>query len=166
MIHPLSSRSTSSRGILPLSQYSCVFFYVGCTGLLFCYAFCEPTTCAACSLLPFCLFTPMFEHSYFQCLTPQHLKHFTFSTLFCYLTSTSSFTPHCITPVANISYLFWGFSLFFLSSSFFVLQLQARCPNFLQLQYSLFLLPSNCILSEVRAHFSLSMLLRRLLYCC
>ena len=83
-----------------------------------------------------------------------------------YFTSTSPLPPHCITLVTNILYLFWGFSFFFFSSSFFVLQLWARCPNFPQLQHSLSLLLSNCTLSKVRAHFFLSIFLNRLLYYC
>jgi len=149
-----------------LLQYSYVFSYAEYTGLLLRCTFCSSTIYATYSLLLFYLSTSMFGHSHLQCPTFQYLKHFTSSILSCCLTFTSSHTLYYITLVANISYLFWGFSLFSFSSSFLVLQLQARCPNFLQLQHSFSLLFSNCALSEVRAHFSLSMLLRRLLYCC
>ena len=109
--------------------------------------------------------TPMFGYSHFWYPTPQYLKYFTSpSTFSCHLTSTSPLSLHCIILTANISYLFWDFS-FFSFSPFFVLQLQARCLNFLQLQHSLSCLPSSCTLSEARAHFSVSMLLRSLLYC-
>jgi len=131
MIYSLSSRSASSRGILSSSQYSCAFSYMGCTGLLSCCTFCGPTTCTACSLLLFCLSTSMFGHSHLQCPTLQYLKYFTSSILFCHLISTSFFIPYYITLVTNILYLFWGFFLFSFSSSFFILQLQTRCPNFL-----------------------------------
>ena len=46
------------------------------------------------------------------------------------------------------------------------LQFQTRYPNSLQLQHSLSLFPSNFVLNEARAHFSLSKLLMRELYCC
>jgi len=123
VIHPLSSRSVSLEGILFSPQYFCIFFYIGHAGLLSFYTFYGPTTCTTCSLFPFCLFTSIFGHSYLQCPTPQYLKHFTSSTLFCCFTSTLSLTLYCITLVTNISYLFWDFSLFSFSSSFLVLQL-------------------------------------------
>jgi len=119
MIYSLLSRSASSRSILFLSQYSYTFFHVEYAGLLSCCIFYGPTICTICLLFPFCLSTSIFGHSYLQYPTLQYLKHFTSSTLFYYLTSTSFFIPHYITLVANILYLFWGFSLF--SFSFFFL---------------------------------------------
>jgi len=166
MIYSLLSRNASSRSILFSSQYSYTFFHVEYAGLLSCCIFYGPTICTICLLFPFCLSTSIFGHSYLQYPTLQYLKHFTSSTLFYYLTSTSFFIPHYITLVANILYLFWGFSLFSFSFFFFVLQLWARYLNFLQFQHSFSLFPSNYALSKAKACFSLSMLLRRLLYCC
>jgi len=152
--------------MLLLLQYSYAFFHIGYAGLLSYYVFYSSTTCATYSLLPFCLFISIFGHFHLQCPTFQHLKYFIFFILSYHLISTLSLTSYCITLVTNILYLFWNFSLFSFFSSFLVLQLQIRYLNFLQLQYSLSLLLSNCALSKMRAHFSLSILFRRLLYYC
>ena len=76
-----------------------------------------------------------------------------------------SSTPHCITLLPNALNLFWGITVSF-SLSLLFLQLQARCPNPLQLKHNFSLFPSSSSLSLVREHFSLSKLLISELYCC
>ena len=90
-----------------------------------------------------------------------HLKHSTTITS-CLLIILSS-TPHYITLLFNTSNLFWGMIVPF-SPSFLFLQLQARCPNFLQHQHNFLFLASNFSLSLVREHLSLSKLLMSCLY--
>ena len=143
--------------------YSCTFLYKEYASLSPCCTFCRLTTHATSSSLFLFFSTSMFGHSHLQCPIPQHLKHLTSSTISFLPIFTSSLTLHLITLLNNTSNLFLGISFPFFSF-FLFLQLQARCLNFLQLQHSLSLLLSNCTLSEARAHFSLSMLLRRLLY--
>ena len=145
--------------------YSYTFTYRGHTGFLSCCAFCGPTIYAIYLLLLFSLSTSMFEHFHLWCLTFQHLKHFTSSssTISCLLTFTSSLTLYCITLFAITSNLFQRISFPFIS--FLFLQLQTRCPNLLQYQHILLLLPSNFTLSLVKVYCWLSMLLMRELYC-
>lgn len=90
-----------------------------------CYALCGLATCAIFFSFLLCLFTSMFGHSHLKCPTLQHLKHLTSSW---HLTSTSPFTPYCITLFTKTSNLFWGIDLPFPSFPLF-LQLQARCSN-------------------------------------
>ena len=110
--------------LLNLTIVSSFLFYILGTGshfflilvlFLLLYSFFYTLCTASLSFLPFLLLplsSSMFGHSYLQCPTPQYLKHFTSFTLFCCFIFTSSFILHCITLVTNISYLFWGFSLF------------------------------------------------------
>ena len=134
------------------------------TGLSCCCAFCSLATYVISSFFLFFFLTSIFEHSYLRCLTLQYLKHFTFSIISCLLTFTSSLTLHCITLLAITSNLFWGIDFSF-SFPFLFLQLQARCLNFLHLQYTLPSLPSISALSLARACCWLSILLMRELYC-
>ena len=98
-----------------------------------------------------------------MCPFSPHLKHSTLLTSFCLLISFSS-TPHCITLLDNISNLFLDLITPF-SASFLFLQFQARCPNPLQSQHTLFFFSSNFSLNKARACFSLSKSLMRELYC-
>ena len=147
VVYSLSSIVVPLGGIPHVLLYSCTFLYIECTSFSF-------------SHLLFS--TSMFGHFHLQCLTPQHLKPFT-SSASCHLIYLSPPSLLFITLLVSISNLFWDFLLF--SFSFPFLQLQARCPNFLQLQHSLSHLPYDCALNEARACFSLSMLLIRFLYC-
>ena len=135
--------------------YSCTFSHRGHAGLLSCCAFHGLATHTASFFFFLCFFTLIFGHSHLKCPTLQHLKHFTSSSTFCYLTSTSSLTLHCITLLANTSNLFWEIGFPF-SPLLLFLQLQARCPNFLYPQH---FLPSNSALNLARAFFWLSILL-------
>jgi len=149
---------------MPSLQCFCAFHHRTCARLLlhsFCCAFCGMATRAASSttrnFFPF-----QRGHSLHLCPFSPHLKHST-STV-SYLLIVFSPTPHCITLLDNTSYLFWGVTPLSSFSSL-LLQFQARCPNPLQHQHILPLLPSNSALSLVRVHFWLSKLLMRELYC-
>ena len=161
--HSSSNRHTLSG--MPSLQCSYAFCYRTYTGLLlhsFCYAFCGMATCTA-SSTTHNFFSPFQRgHSLHLCPFSPHLKHST-STVSCLLIVFSP-TPHCITLLDNTSYLFWGVTpLSFFSS--LLLQFWARCPNPLQYQHILPLLPFNSALSLARVHFWLSKLLMRELYC-
>ena len=129
--------------------YSCTFLYKECAGLYPCCIFYGLAACATSSSLFLFFSTSIFEYSYLKCLTPQHLKHLTSSTISFLLILTFSLTPHLITLLNNTSNLFWGAVPLFSFPSLF-LQFQARCPNPLQLQHSHFFFPSNFALNEVR----------------
>ena len=123
-----------------------------CTSLSSCCTFCGLTTHVTFPLLLLSFSTLIFGYFHLQYPTPQHLKHYTpSSTVFCFLTSTSSFTPHCITLLTITSNLFWGTSFPF-ASFFLFLQLWARCLNFLYSQYILPSLSFISALSLVRAY--------------
>ena len=134
------------------SQYSCAFFYVKYTGLLSYYTFCSLAIHITSSFLSFLFSTFMFGYSYLWCPTLQHLKYFTPSSfLFCYLISTSSLTPYCITRLANTSNLFLEIS-FLSSSPILFLQLWTRYLSFLQLKHFSLSLSSSSALSWVKVY--------------
>ena len=166
VIHPNSNNCTSS-GMFSTLQYSYIFFQLGyasfslLTSSYCCaFSFIEHTV-SSCLLLSFS--TSMSGHSYLQYPISLYLKYCTSFIISCFLTFTSSPTPHYITLLTIISNLFWGIGFLFISSLLF-LQLQAGCPNFLQYQYILSFLPSNSALSLARAYFWLSRPLMRELY--
>ena len=164
VIHPLSSKSVPSRGVFHFSQYSCAFFYVGYTSLLFYYTFCGLVTYVASFSFLFFFSISIFGHFHLECSTPQYLKHCTpFFTVFYFFTFTSSFTLHCIILFAIISNLFWEISFLFISS-FLFLQLQTRCLNFLHSQYTFPSLPPISALSLARVYHWLSIPFMRELY--
>ena len=148
--HPLSSKSTPSRGVFYFLQYSCTFSYVECTSFLFYCTFCSLATCTASFSLLFFFSTSIFGYFHLRCPTLQHLKYFTFSVISCLLTFTSSLTLQYITLLAITSNLFWRISFSFFSH-FLFLQLQARCPNLLYLQHTLPPFLSISALSLARA---------------
>ena len=135
VIHPNSS-SLASSSLFFISQYSCAFFQLGCTGFLFLvfshYCTFPSVECAAPSHLLFSFSTAMFGHSHLWCPVPLHLKHCTSSTTSCLLTFTFFLRPYLITLLDSTLNLFWRVDLPFSSCSLF-LQLQTKCPNFLHL---------------------------------
>ena len=153
VIHPNSS-SLASSSLFFISQYSCAFFQLGCTGFLFlafshCCTF-PSVECATPSHLLFSFSTAMFEYSHLRCPVLLHLKHCISSTTSCFLTFTSPLRPHLITLLVSTLNLFWRVDLPFFSCSLF-LQLWAKCPNFLYPQHTFPSLPSISALSLARA---------------
>ena len=144
--------------LLNLLSPSCAFPLTGHASLFSYCAFCGLATCAA--LLSFFLFIHN-GHSLHLCSFSPHLKHFISDILMLLIVFSS--TPHCITLLLNTLNLFWGTTVPF-SSPLLFLQFWARCPNFLQHRHNFPFLPSNFALNLVRAHFSLSRLLMRVLY--
>ena len=143
--------------LLNLFSLFCAFFFTRHASFFSCYTFC--------GLAIHITFSFLTHNRYSLHLCPffPHLKHSisTTPTLFIILLS----APYCIILLLNTSNLFWGMTVFF-SSFLLFLQLQARCPDPLQLKYNLPLLSSSSSLSLAREYFSLSKLLISELYYC
>ena len=151
VIYPLFSKAAFLENIPCVLLYSCTFLYKKCASFSPCCVFCGLATCTASLSFFFFLLTSIFGHSHLKCITFQHLKHLTSSTVLFLLILTSSFIPYLITLLNNTSNLFLGIGFPF-SSSFLFLQLWTRYPNFSQLQHFLPSLSSNSALSLVRAY--------------
>ena len=115
--------ASPSSTLLNFLPSSCTFPFAGHASSFYWCTFCSLVACATLSL--------SFHngHSLHLCPSSPHLKHLT-TTVSCLLI-VLSLTLHCITLLDNTSNLFREITSLF-SFSLLLLQLWARCPNFLQ----------------------------------